>query len=121
MSEWAYIVDQALPPVALTWLDRDDNVIDPSGWTARVLVVRDGAVLLNKPHGEIELVPTRPNYLIHWTATDMQTIAAAVGEPLPLGGVTCTMLAYLTLGGLSRVYRPKSPPTFVLKPTPTAP
>lgn len=68
-----YYTDQELPPMPITWRDRDGNVRDFStGYTFTVKLALKTAptvVVLTKSSG-ITGSASEPNYLVDWSTTD---------------------------------------------------
>ncbi len=124
MREYSYRADQALPAIAIDWHDRDGPRYDYStGWTLTVEVALASAkdvTIHTKSSGVAQADATSP-VLIDWGATEMATIAAAIGT-IPEEGVDCVyyLQAVRTSDSKRNTFRPKNPPTFRLYNAPTA-
>lgn len=84
MNRIEYYQGSDLPDLALTWLDRNDAVIDFStGWTFTLKVGRPGETALITKSSNIFGAPVAPNVTVSWATTgELNTIAA--GEYLAL-------------------------------------
>ena len=125
MSEYSYRADQALPAIPIDWFKGDGTRYDYStGWTLSVEVALSSAkdvTIHTKTSGVAQADATSP-VLIDWGATEMATIATAIGT-IPEEGVDCAYFVQATRTADSKrtTFRPRNPPTFRLfaAPTPT--
>jgi hypothetical protein len=111
MSNWAYRADQELPSFAISWADRDGNLIDfTSGYTFELKLAVDNvtAPVLVKTTG-ITGAATAPNIVVAWASGDLN-VAAGVYK------------VYLkaTTGGNDRRFRPLDEPKITIKAAPAA-
>lgn len=113
----AYRADQELPALALSWLDRDRNVIDFStGWTFTVKIAARTApstVLATKTTG-ITGSATSPNVTIDWSTSDFAALTPDAT------GTTYVVHVYARRNSDSkdRVFNPSSPVQITLYPAP---